>query len=376
MPGQSRRHWPWVVAAGLLLGACQPAGPEPQPRADAEPDTRADAGVEYTPGDVDAPAWLNPLSADLAEIGIATPGSLGVYVRHLGEDGGSLDLGDGQAWYLGATVRVAVAIVVLEQADAGRLLLDEEIELREADLVDGPGDMRSRRPGERFSIATLLEKSLRDADSVATDMLIRQVGEVDLNRRIREWLGRGFGPVTTHLQERYEAYGVLHPGVAKLTNTDLVRVHEAGEGEARLDELAALLEVERDALAMADMEEVSGEFYATGANAWPLGMFADLLELLVTGELLTPESRALLLDHMRAAGTGNGSIQAGLPAGADFAQAGGNGFQRACQAGVLNPGDPANATIVVACAASFGEPGSVDRAFEEVGRALATAGLP
>ncbi|NLG59270.1 MAG: hypothetical protein GX538_03790 [Gammaproteobacteria bacterium] len=287
MPRRSTCRWFAAIAAALLLSACQPDAPGAGPPADADP-ARPDAGNEYTPGDVEAPAWLNPLSGDLAEVDLQTPGSLGVYVRHLGDGAGSLDMGDDEAWYLGATVRVAVAIAVLEQVDAGNLGLDETIALREADLVDGPGTLRSRPPGEESTIAALLEKSLRDGDTVATDMLIRRVGEVDLNRRVREWIGRGFGQVTTHLQERYAAYGGLHPGVAKLTNTDMIRVQEAGEGEARLDQLAALLDVERDDLAHASLEGVFEEFHATGSNAWPLEMFADMLEQLVTGQLLSP----------------------------------------------------------------------------------------
>ena len=374
MPRRSTCRWFAAIAAALLLSACQPDAPGAGPPADADP-ARPDAGNEYTPGDVEAPAWLNPLSGDLAEVDLQTPGSLGVYVRHLGDGAGSLDMGDDEAWYLGATVRVAVAIAVLEQVDAGNLGLDETIALREADLVDGPGTLRSRPPGEEFTIAALLEKSLRDGDTVATDMLIRRVGEVDLNRRVREWIGRGFGQVTTHLQERYAAYGGLHPGVAKLTNTDMIRVQEAGEGEARLDQLAALLDVERDDLAHASLEGVFEEFHATGSNAWPLEMFADMLEQLVTGQLLSPASMRRLLDHMRAARPAGGGIEDGLPSGTDFAAASGTGFQRACQAGVLGAADPGQATIVVACIRDFGEPENAGRALQAVGRALSRAGL-
>src|SRR5690606_29362208 len=95
---------------------------------------RSDA--EYTPGDVDAPPWLNALSAGIAEIDAAMPGSFGVYVRRLGSDPGSLDMGQERAWYLSSTIKVPVAIAILEQVDAGELSLDEEIELRQEDFVD------------------------------------------------------------------------------------------------------------------------------------------------------------------------------------------------------------------------------------------------
>lgn len=364
-----------MIAGALLLAACQPSAPEPEPSAEAGQDAAPDAGVEYVPGDAEAPAWLNPLSADIGEIDAAMPGRFGVYVRRLGEGAGSLDLGDDHAWYLSSTIKVPVAIAVLEQVDAGRLSLDEEIELREADFVDGAGDMLERTPGERFTIATLLEKSLRHSDSTATDMLIRRIGEVDINRRIRDWLGRGFGPVTTILQVRYEVYGALHPRVVELSNMDLVSLRHAGDRDARLDALAELLDVEREDLDAESLEAVFGRYYETGANSAPLEMFAEMLEQLVTGELLSPESTDLLLGHMRAITTGTRRIQAGL-GGADFAQKTGTQIERACNVGVINPESvEEGATIVVACAEDFGDIGNAEQAFQSLGRALAEADL-
>ena len=367
-----------LLAGALLLAACQPSDPDQPPGAGVEADAEApaDPRVEYAPGDAEAPDWLNPLSAAIGDIDADMPGRFGVYVRRLGEEAGSLDLGDDHAWYLSSTVKVPVAIAVLEQVDAGRLSLDQELELRESDFVDGAGDMLGREPGERFSIATLLEKSLRDSDSTATDMLIRQIGEVDLNRRIRDWVGRGFGRITTILQVRYDAYGALHPRVVELSNMDLVGLRQADDRDARLDALADLLEVGREDLDAESLEAVFGRYYETGANSAPLEMFADMLQMLVAGELLSEESTQLLLDHMRAISTGDRRIQAGLPAGTDFAQKTGTQIARACNVGVINPDAvEEGATIVVACAEDYDDIAEAEGAFQALGRALAEAGL-
>ncbi len=367
-----------LLAFALLLVACRPEGPEPQ----ISSDTDADAGAEYTPGDVEAPPWLNPLSAAINGIDATLPGRFGVYVRRLGTSreagAGSLDMGDGRAWYLASTISVPVAIAVLEQVDAGTLSLDQTLALAQSDFVDGAGDLLNQSPGEHFRIATLLQKSLRDGDAVATDMLIRTVGEVDLNRRVRDWLGRGAGQVTTHLQARYDAYGSVHPGVMKLSNLDLIEVQQAGDGAARLEALAGLLEVEREALDASDMDEVYERYYDTGANAAPLVMVANLLEMLVSGELLSPDSTALMLEHLRANTAGRRYIRAGLPAGTDFAQQAATHVARACNVGVINPeqvqGD-GGATIVIACAEAFDDQDEARQAFQALGRALAEAGL-
>ena len=157
---------------------------------------------------------------------------------------------------------------------------------------------------------------------------------------------------------------------------DLAGLRHAGDRDARLDALAGLLGVEREDLDAESLEAVFGDYYETGANSAPLEMFADMLELLVTGELLSDESTALLLGHMRAISTGGRRIQAGLPSGTDFAQKTGTQIERACNVGVINPeAVEEGATIVVACAEDYGDLGEAERAFQALGRALAEANL-
>lgn len=334
-------------------------------------------GVVETPAGAPAPPWTEPLDAAAARIDDDMPGDFGVYVRRLGDEAGTLDRGGDRRWYLSSTIKVPVAIAVLERVDAGELALDQELVLAETDYVDGAGDLLMQDPGTRYSIATLLQKSLQDSDSTATDMLIRLLGEDALNDRIAAWVGGGFGPVTTILQVRYDAYGALHPGVADLSNMDLVRLREAESRDARLVRLAGALGVAREALDADSLEDVFDRYYETGKNAATLEAYATMLEKLVTGELLSAESTQRLLGHMRAITTGERRIQAGLPAGADFAQKTGTQIDRACNVGILDPErDAGNTTVVVACAEGFGEDiGHAERAFQALGRALTEAGL-
>lgn len=344
---------PWLVACA---------------RGDMPATTPADTATE-------APSWVEPLRREVVAIDRAMPGDFGVYVHRSGPPGqaGTLDLGADRAWYLSSTIKVPVAVAVLEAVDAGRLSLEDELELAASDFVDGAGDMLHHAPGERFSIATLLEKSLRDSDSTATDMLIRRIGADRLNARIDAWTGGGFGPVTTILQVRYDAYGALHPQVARLDNRQLLALRQAEAGEPRLQALAQALGVPRQALGEATLEQVFEDYYARGLNSATLPAFGRLLERLAAGELLSPASTGLLLDHMRRIGTGGRRIQAGLPEDADFAQKTGTQQQRACNVGILDPGNgAAGATVVVACAERFGELARAEQAFQALGRALAS----
>lgn len=355
-----------VVATLCLLAGCRSDSAGDAPSATAD-------GVDATTTEA---AWVRPLADAVARIDDDTPGDFGAYVRHFGEAAGTMDAGDDRPWYLSSTIKVPVAVAVLEAADAGTLSLDEVVVLKQTDFVDGSGDMLQHKPGERFTLATLLEKSLRDSDSTATDMLIRRIGEAHLNTRIRAWVGDGFGPITTILQVRYDAYGALHPGVAKLDNTVILKLRNAEAGEPRLQALADALGVERSALRAESLDAVFNAYYDSGKNAATLPAFARLLERVAAGELLKPESTARLLDHMRAITTGTRRIQAGLPAGTDFAQKTGTQLGRACNVGVIDPAaGRAGSTVVVACAEDFGGIGEAERAFEAFGRALGESGV-
>ncbi len=347
------------LALLALLAGCRGEPPGPVER-------QAQAGDAQAP-----PAWVGELDAAVEEIDAATPGDFGVYVARFGEQAGILDRGDDRRWYLSSTVKVPVAIAVLEQVDDGRIALDDQLELQRSDFVDGAGDMLGQAPGTRFTIATLLEKSLRDSDSTATDMLIRHLGEDHLDARLADWTDGGFGPLTTILQVRYNAYGALHPDVADLDNLQIVALRNAEAGEPRLRALARTLGVEREALPAQSLQAVFEDYYASGRNAATLSAFARLLQRLVAGELLSDGGTALVLGHMRAISTGGRRIAAGLPPGTDFAQKTGTQLGRACNVGVLDPerGED-GATVVVACAERFEALSQAEQAFQALGRAL------
>lgn len=358
-----------LLLSVALLAACGSNAPP------ATPASTAGASPDAAPPEAetrDDSTWIAPLDTAIAGIDDATPGAMGVWMRRVGGDD-ALDHAADRPWYLASTIKVPVAIAVLQAAEAGELSLDEEIELQQSDFVDGAGDLVWQKPGARYSIATLLEKSIVNSDSVATDMLIRRLGEDALNARVAEWTD-GFGPITTILQVRYDAYGELHPGVAKLSNMDLIALKNAEAGDARLAALRTTLGVTQDDLDADSIEAAFERYYEGDRNTATLAAFGTVLDRLAAGELLSPEHTTLLLGHMQKITTGAKRIQAQLPPGTAFAQKTGTQIARACNVGILEPGDE-DATVVVACLEKFDELAQAESALQSLGKAIGESGV-
>jgi beta-lactamase class A len=343
-----------ALLSGALLAGCGEAG---------NSGTRTAAAASPPSGD-----WAGALERRLEEIDNDMPGRLGVHLRHA--DGTRIDRGAERDWYLASTIKIPVAIAVLERVEAGELSLDETLTVQETDFVDGAGDLHWRDPGFDIRLEELIEKSLRDSDSTATDMLIRLVGADHLNRRVAEWAGEGFNDITTIMQVRYDVYGPAHPGVAELSNMDILKLRNAEAGEPRLQALARALGVPRDELKGGDFDALFASYYETGLNSARLEAFGTLLERFYRGELLNEAHTSLLLKHMQAITTGDRRIAAGLPEDAAFAQKTGTQIGRACNVGILNPENADAALVVAACAEDFGAMRNAEQAFEALGRAL------
>lgn len=311
---------------------------------------------------------------EISAIDARSPGQLGVYIKHLGT-GGVIDYQADRTWYLASTVKVPVAIAVLQAVEQGQLSLSDEVVLKQSHFVDGAGDLLWHKPGTRFTLETLLKKSLRDSDSTATDMLIEQLGEQALNDQIQDkMVAQGFEPITSILQVRFDAYGELHPHASRLTNMDYVELKSAGGYDARVQEFMRKLDLEPDDLQVSSLEEAFERYYERDINAATLTAFGQLLERLVCGELLNEAHTDLLLKHMEKITTGDRRLKAGLPADAVFAQKTGTQVERACNMGVINPRSQ-NAVVIASCMEDFGSINNAERTFKQLAGRLQWAGL-
>ena len=308
------------------------------------------------------------LAEEIQRIEDGMSGQMGVYVRHLTDDWSVSHRLD-RDWYLASTIKVPLAVAVLQRVEAGELALDHVLTLAETDLVDVAGDLLWHRPGHRFTVDDLLRRSIEDSDSSATDMLIRLLGEASFNRQVRERIApTGFSRITTILQVRYDAYSEVHPAVGQLSNRDFIELRSVHTQDARYGMLLDKLGIEADDAVVSTSREAFERYYRRGLNSANLEAFGLLLERLLRGELLAHVHTDRLLEYMQNISTGDRRIKAGLPNGVPFAQKTGTQIARACNVGILDPRGAA--VVVAACIEGFEDLRTVEAAFEALGRAL------
>ncbi|WP_108125805.1 serine hydrolase [Saccharospirillum mangrovi] len=321
-------------------------------------------------------SWTTSLNARLLQIDADFPGELGVYVKDL-RTGESVGLREMEPWYLASTVKIAVAITLLEAVDAGQLTLDQRVELQPLDYVDGAGDTNRLTPGTDVSVRYLFEQMLIHSDNTATDVLLRLLGTDAVNVQVARSVGFGVGRITTLADVRRYAYSEFHPSAMSLTPRGFFAIKGAGEGDARVDALAEVLNMNRADFYVPDLDAAFERYYATGLNSAPLDQYSGLLESVARGEVLSPASGALLLATLTRVETGVQRVKAGLPASVRFAHKTGTQHRRACDMGIAIPTGrvPAEGVLIAVCARGSDDLAAAEAAMRALGDAVTESGV-
>ncbi|GAA5237176.1 hypothetical protein GCM10025795_54410 [Verticiella sediminum] len=319
-----------------------------------------------------AQSWHEALVREIEEIDADSPGRLGVYVKRL-SDGQEMRYAVEGPWYLASTVKVPIALAVLEAADDGDLGLEDTMTLEDTDRIDGAGDLVWQDTGSTYTVDELLEAMLMRSDNTAANLLIRKLGADQLNRRVAAYMGKSANVTLTDFSTiRRDIYGELHEDARNLPNEALVRIAGASIGPARVRAVRDALDVGEDALAVATMPEAYARYYATQRNMAPLDAYGAMLERLVAGDLLSDESRARLFAYMKLDEDGDYRLEGGLPQGIPFIHKTGTQFEQACHVGVAYPeSGRKRAVVVAACASGLDEAKEAGAVLRRIGRAVA-----
>jgi len=258
------------------------------------------ASAAPNPNPADPP--LARLESQLAGILKASPGTIGVAVKHL-ESGRGLALDGATPLPMASVVKLPILVEVLAQVREGRFGLADEWTVRPADqFYDGSLLSDLEAPGVKLTTANLINLMMWLSDNTATDMLLTRVGIPAVNARLA-------------------AIGIDGITVDR-TIRELLLDYEVGEsapyrnlGPEAFARVFSAISVDKPALLEAANRDFSKK-PADKATAWAMNA---LLEKIFRREILDPDSCALILKVMGGCQTGGRRIKGLLPAGTPVA---------------------------------------------------------
>ncbi len=87
-----------------------------------------------------------------------------------------------------STIKIPVLVAFLEDVDAGKIYLDEQLTLTKSSQVSGSGGMQYAGLNHKYSAIHTATEMIISSDNAATEMIIERLGGRDkLNKRFEKW---------------------------------------------------------------------------------------------------------------------------------------------------------------------------------------------
>ena len=223
---------------------------------------------------------------------------MGVAAIHI-ESGRAAYLNPDEPFPMASTYKVPIAAQLLHRVDQGELTLSQRFEFEPGDLSPGSGTI-SRLfddPGLSVSLHNLLELMLLISDNSATDVCLREAG--------------GGKAVT----QRMKALGIEGIRVDRSTLaliSDWIGVENVpSRSDLTLDDYRELVEAVPDS----ERDAAGAEFKNDRRDTSTPRAMGALLQKIWSGDTLSADSTALLLDIMKRCETGEARLKGLLPKG-------------------------------------------------------------
>jgi beta-lactamase class A len=128
------------------------------------------------------------LQEKMQELAIQYPKlELYLFVQNL-TSGEYVDLGATQAVSGASTIKIPIAMALLQQVDQGKIKLEEQLVLKKSAIAAGSGTMNSMALGSKVTVRAALQASITISDNTATNLLIERLGGSEkLNLQWQSW---------------------------------------------------------------------------------------------------------------------------------------------------------------------------------------------
>jgi beta-lactamase class A len=308
------------------------------------------ANIEATPL---ADVAFQRLEREVIRAAKSAGGTVGVNAVHI-ESGRWVGLNSKERFPMASTYKVPIAVQLLARIDRGEITLDQMIELKPRDLHPGGGTLTTllNKPGVVLSVRNLLELTLLQSDNSATDVLLRLAGGPEaITACIRALNIQDMEINRATINLIADCTGYTLPPEDEWTPELFKKLYNQTTSESRK---AAARKFEADPRDTSTPEA--------------MGM---LLERIYRGELLQPESRALLLDMMERCQTGEARLKGILPSETIVAHKTGTIGGIANDVGIITlPNDAGHVAIAVFVKSSEKGISERERAIAQIARAV------
>jgi beta-lactamase class A len=258
---------------------------------------KRDAGVTESRAELEHRTLANA-NAEIARIAAFSGGVVGVAAEYL-ETAVSLRLNDTVAFPMASTVKVPIALTLLDKVARGEASLADAVTAESIDMnPTGPVGEELRHPGITLSLANWLETMITRSDNTSTDVVLRFIGGPSAVAAFLDSIGiREMNPTRTVAQVLAALfYMTPEPGISMREALQRLTPDERTEIDARRQKLnTAYIEDPRD-------------------QSTPRAML-ELLRMLWHAEGIPGSTRATLLPLMQRTSTGLRRIRGRLPKG-------------------------------------------------------------
>jgi beta-lactamase class A len=119
----------------------------------------------------------------------ATEKDLGMQMMVVELDSGAyVQIGGSQVIAAASTIKTPILVAFLQDVDAGKIKLDEQLEMTADVKVGEAGDLQYLPTGTKISALETATKMIVISDNTATNMIIKRLGgNVALNQRFKSW---------------------------------------------------------------------------------------------------------------------------------------------------------------------------------------------
>lgn len=313
--------------------------------------------------------WRENIQTEVLKIAKSFEGEFGVYIKDV-SSGEVYSFNAETPWYLASSIKLPILIAVMEKIHSGKLKLNQKIQINTEDYRDGAGQTNWVPVRKTVTLKFLIEQMMIYSDNAATDKIISLVGIKNINSTLQSIIPKGFYQITSLLEVRHQVYSHIHKKSSSLSNMDYFKIKAAKRFSEKIEVFRKLAQLRRSQLYTTDLSLAFNTYYSSYLNHSTLSSYAQLLEKLVHGQIISKKFSREILKLMTRCQTGKTRIKKHFPKYIHFAHKTGTQYKRACDMGVVSWKQNTKNVIITACTKNYRRLSNSDYVFARLGEAL------